>query len=138
MLCIDRLLSASARMAEAETTLNAGHALLCGGLLSEAGYIEIAAQTAGAMKGYGEKSLGLPVRNGFLAAVQDFFMHERAREGDVLHTSVSLQAEIAGVSLLEAVITRVSGPGESVAGQGAPLAAGKLKVFVFEMDTAGE
>lgn len=138
MLCIDRLLSASAMHAEAETTLFAGHTLLHGGLLSEAGYIEIAAQTAGAMKGYGEKLLGLPVRNGFLAAVQDFSIHAEAREGDVLHTSISLQAEVAGVSLLEAVIIRAPRPGESVNGQGTLAASGKLKVFVFRMDTAGE
>lgn len=127
MLCIDRLLSASATAAEAEVLLSAGHVLLHEGVLTEAGCVEMAAQTAGAMKGYAEKVLGLPVREGFLAAVQDFYIAEAAREGERLHIVIRLQMEISGVTLIEAEIFRV--PDASTEERPAPVASGKLKVF---------
>lgn len=136
MRCIDRLLSASVASAEAEVLLSAGHILLHEGLVTEAGYVEMAAQTAGAMKGYAEKVLGLPVKEGFLAAVQDFSVDETAQEGETLRITVHVLAEISGVSLIEAHIFRVA---DAQAGeeQTTTLASGKLKVFVPEQIPAG-
>ncbi len=125
MLCIDALICASENSAEAEAFLAPGHILLHKGSINEAGYVELAAQTAGAMKGYAEKALGLPVRQGFLAAVQNFSVRACARRGDRLRIAVTRTAEVAGVSLLQAEITRIreDGARESLAGGG-------LKVFI--------
>lgn len=134
MLCLDRLLYASESDAEAEVVLKPGHILLHEDLLYDAGYVELAAQTAGAMKGYlescaeggagsGETSPGL----GFLAAVQDFSVMGSAGTGDILRIRVNLRAEVAGVRLLEAEIRRVLSGGPSEI-----LARGKLKVVVPE------
>ncbi|MDR1489358.1 MAG: hypothetical protein LBS65_02570 [Desulfovibrio sp.] len=135
MLCLDRLICVSETAAEAEVVLAPGHILLHEGLLCDAGHVELAAQTAGAMKGYmkscaegdaagsAKTSPGL----GFLAAAQDFSVMGKARAGDTLRVRVSLRAEVAGVRLLEAEIRRLPA--------GAPpeiLARGKLKVVVPE------
>lgn len=133
MLCIDVLLFASETEAEASVTLCPGHLLLHEGRLHESGFIELAAQTAGAMKGYNEKKEGKPVRDGFLAAVQKFSCAGFAREGDTVHIAIKLVAEMGGVSLLEARISR------EAAGCSELLAQGKLKVFIVpEQENGGE
>ncbi len=127
MLCIDRLLRTSETEARAEAILSPDHILLHNGRLTEAGFVELAAQTAGAMKGYWEKKRGLLPRKGFLAAAQDFLFPGKAECGDVLLVSVAVVAEVADVSLIEAEITRArtDEPREI-------LARGKLKVFTFD------
>ena len=127
MLCIERLLRASETEAEAETVLFPGHLLLHDGRLTEAGFVEIAAQAAGAMKGYWETRRGLPPRKGFLAAAQDFVFPGEAEAGDILLVAVAVVAEVAGISLIEASISR-----EGPDGSREVLAQGKLKVFTFD------
>jgi predicted hotdog family 3-hydroxylacyl-ACP dehydratase len=110
--------------AETETHLHAGHLLLFNGALTEAGCVELAAQSVAAMKGYAETMLGMPVREGFLAAVRDFTFTGQARAGDTLRIAVGVTAEVAGISLVEAVIRRrESEKNFSV------LARGSLKVY---------
>jgi predicted hotdog family 3-hydroxylacyl-ACP dehydratase len=132
MLCIDLLLHASAHEAEASADLFPGHLLLHKGRLHESGFIELAAQTAGAMKGYNEKIKGRPVRDGFLAAVRKFSCPGIAGEGDTLRIAVKLVAEMGGVSLLEAGISR------DAAGCREILAHGTLKVFIVQEQENGE
>lgn len=133
MLCIDMLLWASESEAEASVELSPGHLLLHERRLHESGFIELAAQTAGAMKGYNEKKQGKPVRDGFLAAVQKFFCSGFAGEGDSLRITVNLVAEIGGVSLLEVSILRETADCREM------LAHGKLKVFIVpEQESGGE
>jgi predicted hotdog family 3-hydroxylacyl-ACP dehydratase len=127
MVCIDELLFASAGHAQARVRLSPDHILLHNGILTEAGYVELAAQTAGAMKGYLEKKLGLSAREGFLAAAQNFVFHGKARQGDLLRIAVAATAEVAGVSLLDASILREENNGDSPL-----LAGGRLKLFVPE------
>lgn len=127
MVCIDELLCASTTHAEALARLDPDHILLHEGTLTEAGYVELAAQTVGAMKGYLEEQHGLPVREGFLAAARNFSFHGTARAGDTLHITVALAAEVAGVSLIEASIARKGDNGDVTL-----LADGKLKLFVPE------
>lgn len=137
MLCIDTLISASATSAEADVLLSAGHILLHKGRMQEAGYVELAAQTAGAMKGFADKVLGLPAREGFLAAIQDFSVYGLATQGERLRITVSLQAEVSGISLIKAEIFRSSITG-SAEQEGTLLASGKLKVFVPQSTDDGE
>jgi predicted hotdog family 3-hydroxylacyl-ACP dehydratase len=110
--------------AETETHLHAGHLLLHNGALTEAGCVELAAQSIAAMKGYAETMLGMPIRKGFLAAVRDFSFTGQARAGDTLRIAVGVTAEVAGISLVEAVIRRRgSGKDHPI------LARGSLKVY---------
>ena len=132
MVCIDELLGVSPVGAEARVRLGPDHFLVHAGVLSAAGYVELAAQTAGAMKGYLELRGGLPAREGFLAAAQAFAFHGLARVGDVLRVSVTRTAEVGGVSLIDAVIRL-----EADTGGGPPLAAGKLKLFMADPPPAG-
>lgn len=122
MCCIDRLLASSKTGATAEAVLVPGHTLLRGGVLDGSGYVELAAQTAGAMQGYDQYIQDLPPKAGFLVGAQDFHIREEARENDVLRIDVSLVAELGEVSVLAAVILR----------DGGVLAEGRLKVFVPE------
>jgi predicted hotdog family 3-hydroxylacyl-ACP dehydratase len=127
MVCIDRLLFASAEQAQTLVCLRPGHILLHNGQLCAAGYVEIAAQSAGAMQGFARLHLGLPAQEGFLAAVQDFVISGRAREGDCLVSTVRLQAEVGGVLLIRAETVRKESDGREEL-----LAKGTLKVFVPE------
>ncbi|MDR1360188.1 MAG: hypothetical protein LBJ82_04320 [Deltaproteobacteria bacterium] len=122
MCCIDRLLESSKTAAAAEVTLAAGHSLLRGETLDGAGYVELAAQTAGSMQGYDLHIQNLPPKPGFLVGVQNFHIHEEARVGDTLRITVALTAEMAEVSVLSAAVFR----------NGRLLAEGRLTVFVPE------
>jgi predicted hotdog family 3-hydroxylacyl-ACP dehydratase len=122
MCCIDRLLASSKTGATAEATLVPGHSLLRGDALDGAGYVELAAQTAGAMQGYDLYVQNLPPKPGFLVGVQDFCIHDEALVGDTLCITVALTAELAEVSVLSASVFR----------GGSLLADGRLKVFVPE------
>jgi predicted hotdog family 3-hydroxylacyl-ACP dehydratase len=127
MLCLDCLCAVSETRAEAAARLAPGHILLHEGALCEAGLVELAAQTVGAMQGYWDLRLGRPARDGFLAAAQRFVFFDRAGVGDALRITVDLVAELAGMYLVEAAITKIDATGEPTT-----IAAGKLKVFVPE------
>lgn len=122
MCCIDRLLRSSKRDACAEVALASGHSLLRGGELDPAGYVELAAQTAGAMQGYDRLIQGLPPAFGYLVGVQDFVIHGVARLDDCLHVQVAIDAELGEVTILNASVRR----GDEL------LAEGRLKVYVPE------
>ena len=122
MCCIDRLLFSSKTAAVAEADLHPGHSLLTGGALDPAGYVELAAQTAGAMQGYDQRLQGLPPKSGFLVGVQDFALLGAAAAGDTVRMEVAIVAELGSVTVLTAKVFR----GESL------LAEGRLKVYVPE------
>lgn len=127
MLCVDALVATGEASAVVTAFLGPDHILLHEGMCSEAGLVELAAQAVGAMKGYGEQCLGLPVKDGFLAAAQDFSFLSPAREGDSLRIHVAVIAEMGGVSLIETVIHRDTGSAAMDM-----VARGRLKLFVFE------
>lgn len=122
MCCIDRLLSSSKTSAASEAYLHPAHSLLTDGALDPAGYVELAAQTAGAMQGYDQFMRGLPPKSGFLVGVQDFVIHGVARAGEMVRMNVSVIAELGEVTVLAAEVLR----GETL------LAEGRLKVFIPE------
>lgn len=131
MLCVDALVATGDASAAVTAFLGPDHILLHEGACSEAGLVELAAQAVGVMKGYAEQRLGMPVKDGFLAAVQDFSCLSPAREGDSLRIHVAVIAEMAGVSLIETAIYRDSGPGPAAMDL---VARGRLKLFVPESD----
>jgi predicted hotdog family 3-hydroxylacyl-ACP dehydratase len=120
MHCIDRLLFASKTTAVAETDLAPGHNLLAGQTLDPVGYVELAAQTAGAMQGYDQYLQNLPLKFGFLVGVQDFLVFDLAELGDTVRMEVAIVAELGEVTVLSAQVFR----NDQI------LAEGKLKVFV--------
>ena len=119
MRCVDRLLSHAMAKGVVETVLRPGHILLCDGFLDPAGYVELAAQTAGAVRGYTKRLEGGEPDMGYLAGVQEFTVHEEARQGDTLRIEIATVAELGNVSVLSAVISC----------EGRVLAEGSLKVF---------
>lgn len=119
MRCIDTLVHEEEDNAIAEVTLRPGHALVTNGILDKAGFIELAAQAAGARQGYVRKKKNLPPGAGFLVGAQDFIFAKDAYLGDKLEIFVRLTGEFRGVSVITTSIRR----GEE------ELAFGKLKVF---------
>ncbi|MDR0828120.1 MAG: hypothetical protein LBN33_09665 [Desulfovibrio sp.] len=122
MCCIERLLSSSRTAAVAEVLLTPRHSLVSDGTLDNAGCVELAAQTAGAMQGYDLYMKGQPPKFGYLAGAQDFIFHAPARAGDLLTIKVTIEAELGEVSVLSSRILR----GETL------LAEGRIKVYVPE------
>ncbi|MDR0339869.1 MAG: hypothetical protein LBH65_06290 [Desulfovibrio sp.] len=122
MCCIDRLLASSKTEALADVLLRPEHSLVCDGLLDPSGYVELAAQSAGAMQGFDQYRQGRPPKFGYLVGVQDFCVHGEARLGDRLEIAVGIEAELAGVTVLTVGIRR----------DGALLAEGRIKVYVPE------
>ncbi|MDR2075917.1 MAG: hypothetical protein LBP61_03145 [Desulfovibrio sp.] len=123
MLCLDALLAASPSGALASATLHPEHILLQNGILDPIGFLELAAQTAGAMKGCLDKISGEKPRKGMLVAAQDFSFFGEAAEGETVHIAVAVTAEVMDIHIITATVFR---PGEPET----PLARGKLKVFV--------
>ena len=122
MCCIDRLLSSSKTAAATDVVLTPDHFLLRGNELDPSGYVELAAQTAGAMSGYDRRIQDLPLKQGFLVGVQDFVIHADARVGDCLRMDVATFAELGEMAVLTAQVRR----GDEL------LAEGRLKVYVPE------
>lgn len=119
MCCIDTLLHEEGDNAVAAVVLQPGHALVTDGTLDRAGFIELAAQTAGARQGYVRKKKNLPPGAGFLVGAQEFVFAHDAHTGDALEIFVELTGEFRGVSVITASIRRGN----------EELARGKLKVF---------
>lgn len=119
MRCVDRLVAHAVTKGVAETVLCPGHMLLRDGVLDPAGYVELAAQAAGAVRGYTERLQGREPDMGYLVGVQEFRIHEEARQGDALRMEIDTVAELGNVSVLSAVISC----------EGRVLAEGTLKVF---------
>lgn len=122
MCCIDTLVACREDGAEALAALRPGHALLdAAGRMDSFGFIELAAQAAGAMHGMqaGENRPELAM----LVGVQKFAARGVARLGDALRISVSVLGSIEDMLSL----------GFTVGKDGlddAPLAEGRLSVFV--------
>jgi predicted hotdog family 3-hydroxylacyl-ACP dehydratase len=135
MLCIDTLIAVSETSAEAIVNLAPGHILLEGDTLSEVGYIELAAQTAGAMKGYWKIKAGRPIGDGYLVAVQNFTVSEKARIEERLTIQIELLTVLSNIYLIEAKIVRLPKEVNNKT-YCCNLASGKLKLFIPE-DEAG-
>ena len=127
MCCIDTLVEEEGDHATAVVTLREGHALVTRGVLDRPGFIELAAQAAGARQGYVRLKRGLGLGPGFLVGAQDFIFKADAVTGDTLAIIVRLTGEFRGVSVVVASICR----GEE------ELACGKLKVYEPPAQTDG-
>ena len=128
MCCIDTLVDCREDGAEAVVALRRGHALVdAAGRMDSFGFIELAAQTAGAMHGWlaGENRPELAM----LVGVQKFAAPGMARLGDALRISVSVLGRLEDMLSL----------GFSIGKDGSdnpPLAEGRLSVFVPQANDA--
>lgn len=102
ILMVDRLASVDGDQATTSLAIKPGNIFLdSDGLLAEAGLIEHIAQSASAFAGYRALAAGAvepPV--GYIGEVKRFHCYRRPRAGELLHTTVVMGAEVAGVTLL--------------------------------------
>lgn len=120
MVCIDRLLEAGEDRGLCEVRLVEGHTLLdAKGRLEPCGFVELAAQSVAALKGWERVRRGLPLPLGFLVGVQDFVCSGAARVGDTLRIETVSLGVFEGFGVVRAHITR----GETV------LAQGRIKLY---------
>lgn len=122
MCCIDELTSISATSAIATVRLSLEHSLMDAGSLHSFGYIEIAAQTAGAMQGYFQLENNSTPKEGFLVAVQNVEILAVAQENETLYSEIEVLGEYQGVSVISF----------RVYSDHSTKATGKLKVYVAE------
>ncbi|MBR5069360.1 MAG: beta-hydroxyacyl-ACP dehydratase [Bacteroidales bacterium] len=77
-------------------------------LLSEPGLIEHIAQSASAFAGYRCVVKGEPAPVGYIGEVKKFHCYRRPAIGDVLKTTVTMGAEVNGITIITGV-TNVNG-----------------------------
>lgn len=127
MCCIDRLVEFSESSATAEAELRPGHILLNNdGAMEPCGFIELAAQTAGAM--YGAGSAAGSVSLAMLTSVQKVAIFGDARLNDALRITVTVIGELEGMLSLQFTIHNQT----SAAGDMPLLAQGRLTAYVPE------
>lgn len=131
MCCIDRLVALDEAGAEAEVFLAPEHVLAAGnGWLEPFGFIELAAQTAGAM--YGAKAPALPLGMAMLVSVQKVAVRGRVRVGETLRIQVSVLGEVEGMISLAFSVVPLTASGAP----GTACAEGRLTVFLPETAAA--
>lgn len=121
MCCIDKLVTLDEQEATAEVVLEANHILLNSkGQFERCGFIELAAQTAGAMQGAQMLIQQTIPSLAMLAGIQHFTVHADAKLGDTLIIEINILGELDGMSSLSFNIKR----------ENQLLAEGRLKVFI--------
>ena len=120
MCCIDSLLTCGPDSAQALVHLKDGYIFLNNGILERAAYIELAAQTAGAMQGYLALHSKEQISSGYLVGAQDFTFFADAFAQQTLLITVAAVSAFQNICLVEA----------SIQAEGTLLAQGLLKVFI--------
>ena len=120
MVYIDQLLEADADRGLCEVLLAEGHMLLDGeGRMNPCGFVELAAQSVAALKGWECVRRGRPLPLGFLVGVQDFECPGTAHAGNMLRIETVSLGVFEGFGVVQACITR----GDAI------LARGRIKLY---------
>lgn len=102
MLMVDALLDVGPESGRTCLTIRHGNYFLDeDGRMEEAGILEHIAQSASAVAGHHAVAAGAaspPV--GYIGEIRKFKCHRLPREGETLHTTITLGAEAGGVTLL--------------------------------------
>lgn len=73
-------------------------------ILHEGGLIEHIAQSAALRVGYEHVRMGQPVPVGFIGSVNRLRLYELPRKGDHLRTTLAVEAEMMGITLVSATV----------------------------------
>jgi radical SAM protein with 4Fe4S-binding SPASM domain len=119
MRLINRLLTVGERIAEVESTFDENHPFIDeSGLLEPVAYMEIMAQAIAAFNGFQLRNR--PEKpEGFLMGGKNIRVHERARCGDTLRTTVRKAHKLGDFGIIEGRVER----------DGVCLAEGEIKVY---------
>lgn len=120
MLMVDAFYGEAGNEAVAGLTVREENLFVENGFLSETGLIEHIAQSAALQHGVACRKRGMPPPVGYIGAIQDFELHALPSVGENLRTSVRVEQEIMGITLVSA----------RVESEGRLLAACKMKIFV--------
>lgn len=110
VIMVDELMEVAGDTAVTRLTVRSDNYFLDGdGVLTEAGMLEHIAQSASAVAGYRAIAAGAAVPPvGYIGEVKRFNCYSLPRIGDELRTTVTIGAEVAGVTVITGE-TRVSG-----------------------------
>jgi len=120
MVMIDGVLEATPLTITTTLTVLPDNILVQDGCLTEAGLIENIAQTAAAMNGCEAQKRGEAPKLGFIGEVKNFVCHRLPHVGETIRTSLTTLADMAGVTLVEAITTCNE----------CPVAQAQLKIFI--------
>ena len=103
---IDTLVAFDELTTVTETTINERRMFVADSVMTEAGIIEIIAQTCAARIGYVNKYiLKEDIKIGFIGAVRNMEFVALPAVGDTITTSVVVREEVFGVTLADATVT---------------------------------
>ena len=126
MVFIDRLLEAEDERGLCELQLTSAHIFVdAQGRMDRACYVELAAQSFAAVKGWKFACLGEPFSSGYLVGVQAFECLDDASIGDLLHIETMELGGFDGYTVVRATINR----------GGKTVAEGKIKLYVPASET---
>jgi len=126
MVFIDRLLECDDERGLCELQLTSAHIFVdAQGRMDRACFVELAAQSFAAVKGWKLACQGAPFTSGFLVGVQAFECLDDARIGDLLQIETIELGGFDGYTVVRATINR---GGETIAG-------GKIKLYVPASET---
>ena len=109
IMMVDKVISAEGDVAVTGLSVSPHNYFLdAEGLVAEPGLIEHIAQSASAFAGHRALVAGLPLPVGYIGEVKKFHCYRRPAVGAELRTTVTMGAEVGGVTLLSAE-TRVEG-----------------------------
>ena len=122
IVMVDTFFAADEEGAETGLHVQSGNLFCKEGLLREPGMIEHVAQSAAAFAGYAPFTKGESPKLGFIGEVKKFKIARLPKVGELLHTSLRVLGEAAGVTLISAETKS----GEEV------LATCQMKIFINE------
>ncbi len=103
---ISNLIHFDEQISITETIITPENIFVENGILNEFGLIENIAQTCAARMGYLNKYiLKKEIRIGFIGAIRNMEIMERPKIGDVITTTIEIQGEIFGMTLVKATVT---------------------------------
>ncbi|GAB3937103.1 3-hydroxyacyl-ACP dehydratase [Mucilaginibacter myungsuensis] len=81
-------------------TIPSDNVLVENGKLSEAGLLENIAQTAAAGTGYAAQQNGAGVKDGYIGAIKNLEVFDRAKIGDTIVTTITIEDQIFDATLI--------------------------------------
>ena len=122
MVMVDAFYGMEGKMAVAGLTVKRDNPFVEADVLSETGLMEHMAQSAALQHGVFCRQCGEKPPVGFIGAIQGFKLHALPRVGEIMKTTVFIEQEIMGVTLVSIKVE---------SGQ-RPLAECKMKIFMKE------